>query len=335
MNSKYSTSQFHKDLKAGDVAPIYLFYGEEEFIINQLTEALLKSVLQPGDADFNLDVLYGNETDGATIVNIAMSYPMMAERRVVVVKQFHHLGEKDMPLLIKYAEKPSTSSCMVLTSDKFTGTNATIKKLSPYCKAIEAKTMYDNQIPAWVKNHVKERGFSISDEAVSLLQLNVGNSLRRLVSEIDKIELKNKERKEITVPDVEQVVGITKEFNIFEFCDSVAEQNIQKSLRILDRLLELGESPIGILVLLTRHFTIIAKAKEMVLAQLRRDQISKSLRVNPYFVEKYLRQAAKYKREQLNKVFHSLLQADIYLKSSYQKPRLVLESLLFEIHSTI
>lgn len=334
MSEKYSSTQFYKDIKAGHIAPMYVFHGNEEFILKQLTEALLRSALQPSEKDFNLDILYGNETDGATIVNTAMSYPMMAERRVVVVKQFHLLADKDLHLLYKYAEKPSTSSCLLLTSDKLTGLSSALKKLSPPAKIVEAKTLYDNQVPAWVKSHMKERGYTISDEAITLLQVNVGNSLRRLSSELDKIELRLQDTKDISVHDVEQVVGLTKEFNIFEFCDAVAEQNTQKSLRILNRLLELGESPVGILVMLTRHFTIIAKAKEMVIAQTRRDQISKALRINPYFVDKYLKQASKYKRDQLRHVFGMLLKADQYLKRSYQKPRLVLESLLFEIHST-
>ncbi len=330
---KYTATQFKADVRKGDIAPVYLFYGQEDFLIREWSKALQKAALHPGDEDFNLDVLYGNETDGAAIVNTAMSFPMMAEKRMVIVNEFHHLNEKSLNLIAAYAQKPSVSCCLVLTTTKLSGTNAVIKTLSKYCKTLEAKPLYDNHIPAWIKAHVKERGYNITDEAASLLQLNAGNSLRRLASEIDKIELLLKERREISVRDIEAIVGASKEYNVFELADAVAEKNMPKSLRILNRLLELGESPIGILVMLTRHYTIIAKAKEMAAQRARKDEMSRTLRVNPYFIDKYVRQAGKYNQSQLGNIFQMLLTADQYLKSSYQKPRLVLETLIFEINS--
>jgi len=330
---KYSPAKLHADLKKGIVAPLYLFFGQEDFLIDQWIDLVRKAVLQPGDEDFNLDLLYGNETDGAAVVNAAMSFPMMAERRLVVVKDFHHLKEKSINLIVAYAQKPSTSSCLVLTSTKLSGTNAAIKSLRKQCHTLEAKPLYDNHIPPWIKAHVKSRGLEISDQAVNLLQVNAGNSLRRLASEIDKIELLLKDRKNIGIEDIEAIVGTGREFNVFEFADAVAEKNQVKSLRVLNRLLELGESPIGLLVMLVRQYNIIIKAKEMALARAQKDEMSRTLRVNPYFVEKYIRQAGKYTRQQLGDVMQLLLKADQHLKSSYQKPRLILETLIFEINA--
>ncbi|MBN1479148.1 DNA polymerase III subunit delta [candidate division KSB1 bacterium] len=330
---KYTLTQFYADLKADKISQLYLFYGEEDFLVKQLVDALRKAVLQPGDEDFNLDVLYGNETDGAAIINAAMSFPMMAERRLVIVKDITLLNEKSLQLLVKYAEKPSKSTCLCLTSAKL-GNSATIKKLKELCKVIEARRLYDNQVLGWIKSHVKDRGYSISEEAASLLQINVGNSLRRLSSEIDKIELLTG-AKEITIRDVEAVVGSTKDYNVFEFCDAVAGKHLEKSLRILNRLLELGESPVGLLVMLSRHFTIIVKAKELLSKRSSKSDIAKELRINQYFVDKYIQQAQKYRRDQLQGIFQLLLSADQHLKTSYQKPKLVIESLLFEIYSTI
>ncbi|MBN1464200.1 DNA polymerase III subunit delta [candidate division KSB1 bacterium] len=334
-SDKYTSNQFYADLHDGRIALFYLFYGEEEFLIRRATDALQKAALQPGDEDFNLDVLYGSETDGATIINAAMSFPMMASRRLVIVKDFHHLDEKGHALLLKYAEKPSPSSCLCLTSSKYTGASGIIKKLAPYARVLEAKRLYDNQVPAWIRSHLKERGYTIAEEAATLLQMNVGNSLRRLSSEIDKIELLKKESRDITIEDVEAVVGATKEYNVFEFCDAVAGKDVEKSLRILYRLIELGESPVGLLVMLNRHFAILAKTKELALKRTAKEEMAKNLRVNHYFLDKYLQQAQKYRREQIQQIFQLMLTADAQLKMSYQKPRLTLETLLFEIFSSI
>ncbi len=330
---KYSTTQFHADLKAQHIAPVYLFYGEEDFLIKQFAAAVQKAVLQPGDEDFNLDIFYGNETDGAAIVNAAMSFPMMAEKRLVVVRDIHHLNDSSMQLIAKYAEKPSESTCLCLTASKLNGTKSAVKKLKQFSKSLEAKRLYDNQIPGWIQTHVKNRGYSITEEAAGLLHINVGNSLRRISSEIDKIELLKKDDKKIVVEDIEAIVGSTKEFNVFEFCDSVAAKELEKSLRIVNRLLELGESPIGVLVMLTRHYTILTKTKEMLIKKASKGDMAKSLQVNPYFVDKYIQQARLYRRDHLQQIFEFLLVADRHLKMSYQKPKLIIESLLFEIYS--
>lgn len=335
LKEKYNATQFYSDLKAQNIAPVYLFYGEEDFLVKQFSEKLQKAVLQPGDEDFNLDIFYGNETDGATILNAAMAFPMMAEKRFVIVRDIHHLNDSGMQLLASYAEKPSPTTCLCLTSTKLNGTKSAVKKLKQFSKCIESKPLYDNQIPAWIQSHVKSRGYSISEEAASLLQINVGNSLRRLSSEIDKIELLKKEDKNITIKDIETIVGSTKEFNVFEFCDSVAALQNEKSLRIVNRLLELGESPIGVLVMLTRHYTILAKTKELAAKRASKMDMAKTLKVNPYFVDKYLQQARHYSREHLRHIFTLLLRADLQLKTSYQKPKLIIETLLFEILSAV
>ncbi len=335
MNQKtsYSATQFYSDLKAHNIAPVYLFYGEEDFLVKQYSDRLQKAVLQPGDEDFNLDIFYGNESDAAAVVNAALAFPMMAEKRLVVVRDIHFMNDSSMQLLVKYAERPSPTTCLCLTSSKLNGTKSVVKKLKQLARCIESKPLYDNQIPDWIQTHIMSRGYSISEEAATLLHINVGNSLRRLSSEIDKIELLKKDDKNITIEDIETIVGSTKEFNVFEFCDAVAARDNEKSLRIINRLLELGESPIGVLVMLTRHYTILTKTKELVTKRASKNDMASTLKVNPYFVDKYVSQARLYSRDNLRNIFQLLLQADQHLKTSYQKPKLVIESLLFEIYS--
>lgn len=329
---KGSETLLFNSLRQKEFYPLYLFFGEEDYLVEQYVDAVLAAALAPEDKDFNLDIFYGNETDGAAIVNAASAFPMMAERRLVIVREFHHLDNPAQNLLAKYAQNASPTTCLILTSSEFTSTSSVIKKLSPFGFAVEAKPLYENQAPAWIKSHAKNRGLDISDEAVALLSANTGVSLRRLASEIDKIELLLGDRKAIEVADVEAVVGSSKEYTKFELGDAVAEKRLEKSLRILNRLIEWGESPTSVLSMLTRHFVMLVKAKELSSARVSREEIAAALRTNPYFVGKYLQQTGRYTREHLAEIFALLLQADQHLKSSYQKPRLTLELLIFEIY---
>ena len=321
------------NINSGKIKPVYVLYGEEDFFVEQFLEELKGTLFNPGDEDFNLDVYYGSETDGTSIVNAASSFPMMVDTRLVIVKEFHHLNEKSREQVVRYCRNPAQSSCLVLASSKLSKSHKTIKSFAENCTLIETKPLYDNQVAPWIKSQVAHRKRTITDDAIALLQASAGNSLRRLFSELNKIEILIKDKKDIQVQDVERVVGISKEHTIFEFCDAVAEKKVSKSLTILHRLLELGENPTGILVMLNRHFMLLTKAKEMVLKRSRKDDMVSELRINRYFIQKYITQTKQYSRAQLFSIFELLLEADTHLKSSYQKPKLVLESLLFEIYS--
>ena len=319
------------DLHQGQIAPIYLFYGEEDFLIQEFTENVKQAALEQGAEDFNFDVFYASDVDGAAVVNAAMSVPMMTERRVVLVKNIQYFKSRSIDLLAAYSGKPSPTTCLILVGDKFKPDSQSAKKLKKNSYHIEARRLYDNQIPGWIKTYLKNQKFTITNDALQLLQVNTGNSLRTICSELEKIKLNIGERSEITISDVETVVGVSREYNVFEFCDAVVERNIKKSVRIQARMLQLGESPIGMLVMLTRHFTILAKLTTMLRQRQNKYDISKGLKVNPYFVDNYIRQARMYSQTQIMRAFELLLEADQQLKMSYQKPGLILENLIFKL----
>jgi DNA polymerase III subunit delta len=319
------------DWKAGRFEPVYLFYGTEDFLIEQLCDDLLAQVLQPEEKDFNLDIFYGQEADCVKVVNIATSFPMMSLRRVVMVKGLELIKADGLQLLVKYVQRPMSSTCLVLTAEKLEGRKTKLHEIHKAGCSFEAKTLYDNQIPEWLKKWVSQFGLSISEEAVRLLQAHAGNTLRSLAAEIEKLRLNLNERKRIEESDVEQVVGSSKQFSVFELCDAVGTKNLNRSLNILGTMLQNGEQPTSLLAMLSRHFFILAKLREMKYKNTSNDEIAKKLKIHPYFLQNYHRQAGSYDREQLKSAFSHLLEADQNLKTSFQKPRLVLETLLFKL----
>ncbi len=330
-SSHQNFNQLLSAVEKGTFANVYLLYGEEDFQIQQITEKLIETSLQPDEKDFNFDTLYANETDAAAIVNIAMSYPMMAERRVLLVKNLQMLHENDLQLLASYSSKASPTTVLILTATKLNGKLKAVKTLKENAVVFEAKPLYDNQVPGWLKGYAKQQGLTIDEQAAHLLQAHVGNHLRNLAVEIEKIQLNLKERHQVTIQDVESVVGVSKEYNVFEFNDAVVEQNASKSFRILNRLLQLGESPIGILVMLARHFFILSKTKELIRQNINRTEMASLLKVPVFFVDKYKSQAKRYSRQELERIYERLLEADRHLKTSYQKPQIAIEVLLLEI----
>ncbi len=312
-------------------APVYLFYGDEDYLFEELVADLIPKALEPEETDFNLDILYGNEVDPVQVVNIASAFPMMAQRRVVRLKSAN-LIKKNLNILASYVEKPAPSTILILTASKIDGKDKSWKRIKNNSVVVETKPLYDNQIPDWIRSYMASRGREITPEAIRLLHASTGNSLRALSAEIDKILLSIGDEKQLNVAQVEAVVGTSKSYNIFEFCDSIGGRNLPGSLHILSQMIQMGESPVGMLAMLIRHYYILSKLKELQSQRLADKEMAKELKLHPFFLKQYRQQAQKVGRRQLNAVFRYLMEADEQLKTSYQKPGLVLEILLVKIH---
>lgn len=318
------------DLQKKKFAPLYLFYGAEQFSIDEKVDYIINNILDPANRDFNLDILYGDEVDGAKIVNIAMSYPMMCEKRIIVVRDIHLIKAAGLNLLCKYAGNPVQTTCLILTSAS--NENKDIKKLEKLCAAVEFKPLYDYQIPDWIQKHLAKKKITITPDAIRVLQGSAGNSLQNLSTEIDKLLLNLGQRNKIEVSDVEEIIGTSKQYNIFELCDAIAAKQLQSSLFILNHLLQLGEAPGLIITMLNRHFTRLLLVKELVEQRIGEDKIAVAIKAHRFFVKGYLRQAKLYNVAQLKKSFVLLLETDELLKSSSQKDKLLLELLILKLY---
>ena len=316
-------------IRKKEFAPVYFFYGEEDFLIDEVVDAIVTEGVDPGTKGFNLDIVHGNESDGKSIVSLASSFPMAAERRVVVVKDFDRASNKE--LLEPYLEQPSPSTCLVLIASK----PDTRKKPYPLLKKNSAggefASLYENEIPGWIQRRVKSLRRSITPEAAELLQAYVGNSLREVSNQIDKLLIAVGAKTTIELEDVEAVVGISKEFTVFELTKMVGEKNISRSIEIVERMLDSGESPQLIIVMLTRHFVILAKLRDLRAAARSDFELAGAVRVSPFFVKEYLSHLPNYTPAAVDDAFLALARADHELKSSATDPKLVMDVLLCEI----
>lgn len=324
-------NQFFKDLKANKIAPVYLFWGEENYLLDEAVKTLIDKLVEPATADFNLDIYYGSEVDGAKIVQAATSFPIMAEQRVVVVKELDRVKTQGLQLLCSYARKPLKSTFLILTASELNFRLKPFQELKKTAQEVEFKLLYDNQVLNWIKQYVTGKKYTFTEEAITLIHENVGNSLRDLVNELDKIFVNSGERKQIDGNDVRHVVGLSREFSIFELLNLIGERQLKPALTTLNRVLELGESPIKIITMLTRHFGILLKIKHGQRTGQPQNQLASLAGVAPFFVNDYLKQARNFTPEQVQKAFHALMKADLALKSSSQKPFVILELLIYNL----
>ncbi len=330
--SSLSYTQAIDQIKKGNFAPVYLIYGEEKYLHDELIDRIINISLEPGTRDFNLDLLYANETPVDKIINIARSFPMMAQTRVVVVKEIQQIKTTELKYLGDYVANPSSTSCVILTLPEKRKTGKLFNMISNSAVAIECRILYDNEIPAWVEHYLRSKKLEIENEAIKLLQAQVGNSLLNIVNELEKIQINIHPRTKISLEDVQTVTSVSKQFNIFELCNAVGEKKFAHSIAILNKLLEQGESSTGMIVQLTRHFINLIKINENIRRGQRSvSELMKATGLAYYFVNDMIKQSKNFTVDQYRKTFSYLAEADLHLKTSYQRADLVMELLLYKL----
>ncbi len=318
-----------ESFKAKAFSPLYLLYGEEEFLLEQTLTELLDEALDPSTRSFNLDVVPGPSTDVRELVALASAFPMMAERRVVLVREFDRLAEKE--LLLPYIENPLSSTILVVVTEKPDYRQKIFKALERSAVVLEFKRLYENDIPGWIEERVRGMGKKTTPEACQLLQAHVGRSLRELQNEIDKLFIYVGERGTIGIDDVSSVVGVSRQYNIFELQRAVGQKNLKRSIEIVERMLEMGESPIGMIVMLTRYFEKVWRVQELRQQGTADGQIASAIGVSPFFVREFAEASQRFSVGEVEGCFAALLEADEALKTSKGQPQVVMTLLVYRL----
>ncbi len=323
--------EFLQHLKKGSLHNAYFFCGTEDFLIDDCLRRLTKVVItDPSTRDFNYDLFYADQVDAGRIMDAANAYPMLADWRMVVVKDVQRLAPSGLGALVQYLENPSATTKLVLTCDKLSR-NKQFARLKALTCFTEFKPLYDSQIPKWISDYLKQKGLDVAYDASLLIHAHVGNNLRAIVNELDKIVLNLGDRKTIEEADVQRVVGLSRKFSVFNLNDAIGNHELEKSMVILNQMLETGESHTGILAMLSRHFVNLIKVKGCVAQRKSQQETTVLTGIPPFFVSKTKEMASKYSFDQLENALDHLLYTDLILKTSQQPPKIALQTMLLKI----
>ena len=222
-----------KNLHSNKFEPVYFLCGEESYYIDLIENYISENALQPHEKDFNFSMFYGKDADPMSILNDAKQYPTFADKRLVVVREAQDLKVKDWELFEKYLENTVASTILV-----FAHKNKTLDKRTKIAKVIEKQTVYfeskkiaDDGLPNWIVGYVKNKNFSVNNEAAKVLAENLGNDLSRIANEIDKLSVMLGENTEITLEIIEKYIGISKEYNITEFNSAIIKRDFSKAMK--------------------------------------------------------------------------------------------------------
>jgi DNA polymerase-3 subunit delta len=328
-------NQILLDLKRRIYKPIYFLSGEEAYYIDQISDYIENNVLDEADREFNQNIVYGKDIDFVSILGLAKQFPMMSEYQVVIVKEAQNIkelnksaGGDDSPAVAKnnpnsavqqfvnYIVNPQPTTILVFcfkykTIDK---RSAMAKALQKHAVYFESNKLYDNQVPEWINNYVKDSGYSIAPKASFLLSEFLGNDLSKITNEINKLVISLPKGKEITADLVQDNIGISKDFNVFELQDALAKKDVLKANQIINYFAFNEKEHPAVMVLSSLYGYFSKILKYHFLPDKSKFAAAGALGVNPYFVDGYAKAALNYNTGKLKNIFAYLKECDLKAK---------------------
>jgi DNA polymerase III subunit delta len=302
------------DLKNRIYSPVYLLYGDEPYFIDEISGYIEKNALSDLEKEFNQMVVYGKDTDVPTLISYARRFPMMSNYQVILVKEAQDIDKIEE--LQPYVENPVPSTILVISYkyDKIDKRKSFYKAVDKTGVVFESVRMYDNKVPDWIHEYLGKRDYRISPKACFLLTEFLGTELGKIVNEISKLTINVPPGSEITEEYIEQNIGISKDYNVFELQKALGQNDAFKAQRIVRHFAaNPKENPlVKIIPILYGYFSKLLIYH--TLTDKSKNNVAAALSINPFFVQDYQVAARNYSVARLVKVISVFREYDLKAK---------------------
>ena len=306
--------QLIEELKKGVFKPVYLLTGEENYYIDVVSNYFEEEVIDPSLRDFDQTVVYGRDVDMATVVSTVKRYPMMSPVHLVLVKEAQDIDIKQWDRLAAYLQQPSDRSVLVLCyrHKKLDKRTAAYKAIDKVGVVYESPRIYDNQVPSWILCEVAAHGYTITDKAAAMMAENIGVDLGKIANELSKLYPLLPQGGAITEQLVEDQIGISKDYNVFELQKAIGRRDPVMCNRIVNHFAaNPKKNPIQMMLPLLYGYFL----KIMFYHQLEnKSDAAKVLGCAPSFVQDYALAARNYPLGKLATCIGYLYETDLRSK---------------------
>ena len=283
-----------KDIKQKKFEKVYFLHGEESYYIDVITQSLLDNVLEEHERDFNQTIVYGKEQDVSSLVADLRSYPMMSDRRLLVLKEAQEM--KDIDKLESYFENPTDTTIFVLNykHKTFDSRKKLIKLAASNGLVYKSDKVRDYQMTDWIRSYVKSPGYEISSKATMLLVEFLGNDIGKVANELDKLSLLIQKGTTINEVHIEENIGISKDYNIFELTNSLGTYDVPKAFRIV-KYFEHNPKAAPLVMVVPTLFKFFSQLMRIHFLQNKsKEAIASALKVHPFVAGELLSSSKIY-----------------------------------------
>ena len=330
-----------QQIPTGPIEHFYFLYGAERFYQVEIIKAIKRQLITDDNCDFNLETFDANSSSLNQWIGSVKTLSFLGGTKLVIVRNLHEvfskqkdLEELNLQALIDYAKTPLAEACLVITADKVDRRLKLIKTLtelkSAVCCDAPKNDAEKKRLWTWVQARAKESGYSISKNAAESLVNRVGDRPGILAQELEKLLVYAGKNKSISESDIIEVVGETKEEEIWDLNDALMGKQTESALKLLQNQLDNGVAPEQILGAISSKLRTVWEVKNYQEQRHPANQIAKKMGAHPYTVQKALEHTQKFSVQQLRRYHAELVQADRSLKSTSHREE-VMKALILNL----
>jgi DNA polymerase-3 subunit delta len=283
-----------KEIRNKKFEKIYFLHGEEPYFIDVLTKAIQDNALEESERDFNQSILYGKDAEVLSLISELKSYPMMAERRLVILKEAQYF--KAIEQLESYLENPANSTIFVICYKykTFDARKKTLKNALKNGVVFKSEKVKEYQLAEWIQQYIKTTGYELTSKACMLLIESLGNDLGRIVKELEKLAVLIEKGTIINENHIEENIGISKDYNVFELTNAVANKDNLKALKIVDYF-DHNPKAADLVFVISNLFKFFSQIMRIhFLPNKSREAVAKTLGVHPFVAGELTNAKNKY-----------------------------------------
>lgn len=301
-----------KELASKKYHPVYFLSGEEPWYIDKVADYISQNILNDNEKEFNQTIVYGKDTEADTILSMARRYPMMSPYQVIIVREAQQI--RKIEVLQDYIKNPIKTTILVICYKykKLDKRTKFYKLLSGNSRFFESPKMYANKVPEWINERAKDLQINLNRNAVMLLAEYLGDDLHKLENGLEKLRIRKGNGEEINLGDIEENIGISRDFNVFELQKAIGQRDHKRIAMIVDYMQDNPkQNPfpqiIGALFNYFSKIIVLQYSKENS-----RDAARKA-NIHEYFLKDYLQAAGNYKGK-MQKIIELLHEYDLRSK---------------------
>jgi len=314
-----------KSIEEGQLAPLYIFYGEEDYLLAEALKEIKNKVLNRNFSDLNYYEFSGLKTGLSEILAVANEFPLLGSKILIVVGDaiwLEEIKKEELKLLTDYLINPNSSSVLVFITKRVPKRLLTDKEFSNKARIVEFKPLKGAELNRWVLSLFQKKGIKSDAAALDYLLTACGENLRLLTMETEKLEAYLKEGEKLSLTIVKEIVGQTAPVLIFDLLDALMKQETGKALFLAERMLSGGETPVRLNFMMARQFRLALTAKILEAKGLSSKEVMTEMKIRPFEARKIMEQAKNYTMEELIVALEKLRDLDFLLKTGGDKEAL-------------
>ena len=327
-----SNREIMSRIEKGEIKPAYFFYGSESYLVDSIVSQIGSRFLGDVQKEINYFLRYAPDTSIDEILSLCAGSGLFSSRKLVVYKDFQNLRNPNVKKMAKYLERPNPDICLVIIARTDQIRFTKYEQLQGTMIVVSVEPLQEKDLATLVRKEFKEHNKGITDDGIESLLFLVGNQIHDLKTEIAQVCNFYQEKDKIDAKDVEEIVGVFVNQNIFDYINAIAQKDLSRAIFILHNLLERGESPFSFIALLLRHISVLWKIYGMYKSGMRNDfEIGKKLGIYSKHLAEYKSQLTGWNEQQMKIAMRLIEECDRSLKSTQMRPDLILDILSYKM----